>query len=167
MFDYDRENPCSGVLELLIASGVPVDLLLGLRVGDIDAERLRLSFPGQKRLSEARFPREILPLLLKFTDAKGSEEFVFSAQKPARRPLALRTVQKFLARAAEDLRLPKISVQSIRDNFAVYSLMLGGDPGLLMNQMGYRHRRSFRRILSAVPPEQRKFPSPIDRLRSL
>ena len=92
-------------------------------------------------------------------------DFLFSLQVPAHRPMSARTVQKFLARAVADLGFPKISIQALRDNYAVYALRMGGDPHLLMNQMGYRHRRSFRRILAAVPASERKFQSPADLLR--
>lgn len=164
LFDRFRNNACGAALELVFASGARLDLLLRLRVKDIDWEKRVLRLPDSED-SSIRFPDALEPVLAGMSSGKAPMDFVFSAQTPATRPLSLRTVQKFLARTVRDLGFAKISVQSLRDNFAVYSLRLGGDPGLLMSQMGYRHRRSFRRILSAVPPDQRKFPSPIDRLR--
>lgn len=166
LFYHTRGHVCGLMLRLIYASGMRLHEAVRLRVGDLHFERNQILVrnDNDEYSHFTVLARSIEEDLRKAQLGKSEDDYLFSLRSdPAGRdrPVSRRTVQHYLARAVEELGLEKITVQLLRDNFALHLIRKGVDHRRIMELMGYRNVRSFFRYVYCIPESEIDIKSPL------
>ena len=146
LFQGTRNHTCGLMLKLLYMTGIRLNEIVSIRVEDVCFETKRIYLRGRGAKGDAIFlpPRLEMELHREIHGKKGSD-YVFSLREPGRKPISTRTLQHFLTRSATHMRLGKITVQTLRDNFVVGLIEAGVHPAMIARIMGYKNQRALAR----------------------
>ena len=166
LFEGTRMHVCGLMLRLVYGSGLRLQEVTRILVGDIDYERGYVRVRGDRDTvtHTSIFPECLHYDVIRQGQGRKSDSILFSLREEADRrplPVARRTVQHFLSGATARLNLGRITVQTLRDNFAIALLRRGIDPRYVASFMGYRSGRALARYQSACPVDQIRILSPL------
>ncbi|MCB1327234.1 MAG: tyrosine-type recombinase/integrase [Spirochaetales bacterium] len=166
LFDGTRMHVCGLMLRLVYGAGLRLQEVTRILVGDIDHERGYMRVRGDRDLvtHTTIFPDCLRYDVIRQGQGRASDAILFSLREQEGRgplPVARRTVQHFLSGATARLKLGRITVQTLRDNFAIALLRRGIDPRYVASFMGYRSGRALGRYQSACPVDQIRIMSPL------
>lgn len=167
------ENPKHRLLLLLAyGAGLRVSEVVGLRVADIDSDRMTI----RVRQGKGRKDRQVMlsPVLLEelrtYCRWSRPTDWLFPSQR-AGHPLTTRTVQRACHKAAEAAGLTKngrqITVHTLRHSFATHLLEAGTDLRVIQTLLGHRSVRTTQLYTHVSADRLRNIVSPLDRLEGL
>jgi integrase/recombinase XerD len=166
------ENPTHRLLLLVAyAGGLRVSEVVGLRVNDIDSERMVIHV----RQGKGRKDRQVMlsPVLLeelrRYWRRAQPREWLFPGQT-AGRPRTCRSVQRICKKAAEAAGLSegrRISVHTLRHSFATHLLESGTDLRVIQTLLGHSSVRTTTCYTHVSTDRLRSIVSPLDRLEGL
>ena len=157
------------VLLTCYAAGLRISEACGLRVDDIDSQRMILRIRNGKGGKE-RFtllsPR-LLALLRRYWLLDQPKEWLFPGQDPAQ-PIAPDSVRQVFRRACRTAGLEKhCTPHSLRHSFATHLLDAGTDLVLIQALLGHESIRTTSRYTHVSTERLQKTASPLDRLPPL
>jgi len=152
LFSYTKKHPCGAMIRLIYESGIKLSEITKIMIQDIDFENgtIVLRDPFFRKYRETFLPGTMKYEIFRLAHGRGKTEYLFSLRENRRgssRAISSRTVRQFLARAARDLELGEISVQTLRDSYAIHMINSGYDRQIIMKIMGFKHLRSVTRYL--------------------
>jgi len=138
-----------------------------VRVEDAHFEEGRILFRDRRGRPDryARIPAELRYPLEREAHKKNPGESLFSLRRSRDgkcSPVSPRTLQQYLTKAAESLGLGRVTVQNLRDNYALHLLRRGVESGLIVRLMGYRNSRSVQRFKRFIDESDVVVPSPLE-----
>jgi integrase/recombinase XerD len=148
------------------ACGLRISEVVGLRVADIDSQRMVLHVRQGKGRKERLVP--LSPLLLQELRAYWQRyrpaDWLFAGQK-AERPLCIGTVQRAFAKVVRRLRWSKkVSMHTLRHSYATHQLEAGVDVVTLQRLLGHRSLQTTALYLHVSTAQLQRAPSPLDAL---
>lgn len=166
-------NPKHRLLLLLAyGAGLRVSEVVGLRVADIDSDRMTI----RVRQGKGRKDRQVMlsPVLLEELRAYARwsrpTDLLFPGQK-AGRPLTTRTLQRACQKAAEAAGLTRdgrrITMHTLRHSFATHLLEAGTDLRVIQTLLGHRSVSTTQIYTHVSTDRLRSIVSPVDRLEGL
>lgn len=154
------------VLLTIYAAGLRISEAVGLKVTDIDSERMVITV----RQGKGRKDRTVMlsPQLLKALRSYAREvrptHWLFPGRRPDR-PLNPTAVQRSCARARRDAGLTKhATVHTLRHSFATHLLEAGTDLRLIQTLLGHRSVKTTAIYTHVSAQRLHATPSPLDRL---
>ena len=163
LFTNSTDHVCGIMLRLIYGAGLRLNEIVRLRVEDLDFECMTISVQkggGDTRLTI--MPRSLRVPLMREISCKTPDAFVFSLKRNGSAPISPRTLQHYLSQKIRELSTPRITLQSLRETFAVHMLEQGLDARLVRQLMGYAHERSLARYLDYVEELPARLVSPMD-----
>jgi len=156
---------CGLMLRLIYSAGIRLREVVDIRVRDADFAGRRLYISDRGTGGRwVSFPGKLQYLLERETLQKRPQDYLFSlrsARDGSCEPVSKRTLQHFLIRAAEELDLGRITVQTLRDNFVVHLMRQGIDSNKIVSIMGYRNRRPILRYKKYVSEKEIQVRGPL------
>lgn len=145
IFEALRYHVCGLMIRLIFGTGIRLREVIGLRVGDTHCKRKLLEIRERGENYFVSFPEHLQVDMMHAVYGKAPDDYVFSVRrdrfgKPT--PMSGRTLQLVLNRAVRELGLVDVTVQTLRDNFAIRFLQAGGDSKELQAVMGFRNVQS-------------------------
>ena len=146
------------------AAGLRVSEVVGLRVGDIDSQRMVI----QVRQGKGRKDRtvmlstQLLDLLRAYVREVRPGEWLFPGTVPAR-PLTARSLQHACAKASAASGLGKrVTVHTLRHSFATHLLEAGTDLRVIQTLLGHGSVKTTQRYTHVSTLRLRSIRSPLD-----
>jgi len=155
LFEATRSHTCGVMLRLLYSTGIRLSELVRIRVEDILFETRRIRMKDDGVRDEIYFPQGIELELHRQIHRKKGEDFLFSLKDSGKNHISPRTLQHFLSRISAKHSLGKITIQTLRDNFALGLIDSGMDPEIIARMMGYRSQRGLARYRSFIKAVRR------------
>jgi site-specific recombinase XerD len=142
------ENPKHRVLLLVAyAAGLRVSEIVGLRVADIDSDRMTIRVRQGKGKKDrlVMLSPVLLEALRNYCRWARPTHWLFPGQKPGR-PLTCRMLQRVCRRAAQAAGLAtedrRVTVHTLRHSFATHLLEAGTDLRVIQTLLGHRSVRT-------------------------
>ncbi len=167
LFAHTRNHVCGIMLRLVYASGSRLGEVLRVRVQDIDFETYRLLLRRDSEHPDrySVFPRSMKYELMRMAQLKQPGDYLFALRRTHEgrwEQISRRTLQQYITRASQDLGLGRITVQTLRDNFAIHLLRRAIDMRKISELMGFSSLRPIQRYKRFVPDRDIRLPSPLD-----
>lgn len=147
---------------MLYGSGLRLSELLNALVADLDLDRLHLivrQAKGRKDRITLVSPR-LVPQLQRLVGDRPRHTPLFPTRDGT--PWAPRSVQKFVARAAQNARLPhRVTPHSLRHAFATHLLEGGTDLRIIQGLLGHADIRTTTRYTHMSDPARHQVLSPL------
>lgn len=167
------ENPKHRLLLLVAyAAGLRVSEIVGLRVADIDSDRMTI----RVRQGKGKKDRQVMlsPVLLKelraYCRRARPTHWLFPGQKPGR-PLTSRLLQRVCRKAAKAAGLDtggrRVTAHTLRHSFATHLLEAGTDLRVIQTLLGHRSVSTTALYTHVSTDRIRSIVSPLDRLEGL
>lgn len=154
------------LLATTYAAGLRVGEVVGLRVSDIDSQRMVLRIrqgKGRKDRYVMLSPR-LLEILRTYWRATRPREWLFPGH-PATKPMATRSVNRLCWKAVRRARLTKrVTVHTLRHSFATHLLEAGIDVRTIQFLLGHRSLKTTAGYLHLALQTIQATPSPLDLL---
>jgi len=148
------------------SAGLRVSEVVGLKVTDIDADRMQIFIRRAKGKKDrmATLGRYTLQMLLEYTAAYKPENWLFEGStKPE--PLSIRSAQAIFKEAYKKLGLPSsVSFHSLRHSYATHLLENGTDIKYIQELLGHNDIRTTLRYTHVSIKEMQKIESPLDKI---
>ena len=166
---HTRNHTCGIMIKLIYASGFKLNEVIKIRVGDVDftQHQIQLRNGNDSPERKGQFPGSIKYILMREAQKKIKTDYLFSLRlspKGEYKPVSKRTVQNYLANSSVEINLGRITIQTLRDNFAIHLIQKGVDLKRVIEHMGYKNNRSVLRYKKYVPDAEIKIVSPLDDL---
>lgn len=154
------------MLRLIYGAGVRLREITQIRVEDLDFEKgwIRLRDEYDNPAHSTILPHALVSELSREVQGKLPLDLLFGQHrfKSGRFvPISRRTLQQVLTRTAQEICLGRITVQMLRDNFAIHTLQNGADPRLLASIMGYSNIRALVKYNRYIRAGEIRIPSPL------
>jgi len=146
------------------AAGLRVSEVVGLRVGDVDSQRMVIHVRQGKGRKDrmVMLSTQLLALLRVYVRAVRPGEWLFPGAVPAR-PLTVRSLQQACAKAARVSGLQKpVSVHTLRHSFATHLLEAGTDLRAIQTLLGHGSVRTTQRYTHVSTLRLQSIRSPLD-----
>ena len=146
------------------AAGLRVSEVVGLRVGDVDSQRMVIHVRQGKGRKDrmVMLSTQLLALLRAYVRAVRPGEWLFPGAVPAR-PLTVRSLQHACAKAARVSGLQKpVSVHTLRHSFATHLLEAGTDLRAIQTLLGHGSVRTTQRYTHVSTLRLQSIRSPLD-----
>jgi len=146
------------------AAGLRVSEVVGLRVGDVDSQRMVIHVRQGKGRKDrmVMLSTQLLALLRAYVRAVRPGEWLFPGAVPAR-PLTVRSLQQACAKAARVSGLQKpVSVHTLRHSFATHLLEAGTDLRAIQTLLGHGSVRTTQRYTHVSTLRLQSIRSPLD-----
>ncbi len=146
------------------AAGLRVSEVVGLRVCDMDSERMVIHVRQGKGRKDrtVMLSTQLLELLRAYVRAVRPGEWLFPGAVPAR-PLTVRSLQHACAKAARASHLQKpVTVHILRHSFATHLLEAGTDLRAIQTLLGHGSVRTTQRYTHVSTLRLRRIRSPLD-----
>jgi integrase/recombinase XerD len=157
------------ILMTAYAGGLRISEVAGLRVNDIDSQRMVLIVrqgKGRKDRNLMLSPR-LLALLREYWKVARPTEWLFPGEIPGR-PLSVGTVHRICVQAAHAAGLDKhVTVHTLRHSFATHLLEAGTDIRTIQILLGHRNLKTTAVYTHVSPTAVVATESPLDRLGPL
>ena len=152
IFASVHSHPCSLMLRLIYESGIRLQEVIKIRIKDVDFEKMTVFVQENESsiVRSSRIPDTIKYDLMRLAHKRDEEEFIFSLRSMkngSTAPISRRTLQEFLNRISERNGIGRVSIQTLRDSYAIHMIQAGYDLRLIMTQMGLKNIRSMNRYL--------------------
>jgi site-specific recombinase XerD len=146
------------------AAGLRVSEVVGLRVGDVDSQRMVIHVRQGKGRKDrmVMLSTQLLALLREYVGAVRPGEWLFPGAVPAR-PLTVRSLQHACAKAARVSGLQKpVTVHTLRHSFATHLLEAGTDLRAIQTLLGHGSVRTTQRYTHVSTLRLQSIRSPLD-----
>ena len=146
------------------AAGLRVSEVVGLRVGDVDSQRMVIHVRQGKGRKDrmVMLSTQLLALLRVYVRAVRPGEWLFPGAVPAR-PLTVRSLQHACAKAARVSGLQKpVTVHTLRHSFATHLLEAGTDLRAIQTLLGHGSVRTTQRYTHVSTLRLQSIRSPLD-----
>jgi site-specific recombinase XerD len=148
------------------AAGLRVSEVVGLKVSDIDSQRMVIRVcqgKGRKDRYVMLSPR-LLEILRTYWRAKRPSAWLFPGQ-PATKPLVTRSVNRVCRQAVQQAGLTKpATVHTLRHSFATHLLEAGVDVRTIQLLLGHRSLKTTAGYMHLSSQKLHATPSPLDLL---
>lgn len=154
------------MLMLAYGAGLRVSEVVGLRVEDIDSQRMVIRVREGKGRKErlVMLSPVLLEALRRYWRWARPREWLFPGQDP-NRPLSVRSLQKVCERARRVAGLQKrVTVHALRHSFATHLLEAGTDLRLIQELLGHRSLKTTAIYTHVAVHRLAAVASPLDRL---
>ena len=168
LFHGYKTNVYVSILRLIYATGAKMNEILNLRVKDIHFSSLEIDIRDEKErlLRKSVFSESQATELMELVYGRTSSEFVFTVRhtKDGKEtlPISSRSVQLHLNRICQKYSLGKVTIHTLRDNFAIHLLRKGIDCKRLASHMGYRSSQFTERYREYIYANDIRLQSPLD-----
>ena len=153
------------IIATAYAAGLRISEVCGLRLADIDSQRMRIhvrSGKGKKDRS-VMLGESLLALLRQYYQkVRPQGEYLFPGQKP-QRPLSTTAVRQVLRKVIRETGLAKrVTMHTLRHCFATHLLEAGTDTRILQVLLGHSSIRTTLRYTHITDRLVQKLASPLD-----
>ncbi len=166
LFIHTRMHVCGVMLRLTYAAGIRLNEVIRIRVEDMDFQTCFINLRDE---NDCLSHKTILPDSMKYelirqTNLKQKSDYLFSLRRTMGRSsmVSRRTLQHFLSCAARELRMGRVTLQMLRDNFAMHLLEKGVDPRRIQRLMGFKNNRGLSRFSDFIEKLDVKILSPLN-----
>jgi site-specific recombinase XerD len=166
LFAGIRRLKTRALLMTIYATGVRVSELVGLKVADIDSQRMLLRVRQGKGQKDryVMLSLKLLAVLREYWTAHRPTDWLFPGHDPAK-PLNRRVVQTHCRTAARRAGLKKpLSPHALRHAFATHLLEAGTDIRTIQALLGHRSLRTTALYTYVSPEKVQSTRSPLDAL---
>jgi len=168
IFEAIRSVKYKAIIATAYAAGLRISEVCGLRIVDIDSQRMRIHV----RLGKGKKDRyvmlgESLLVLLRqyYKAARPQGEYLFPGQKP-HRPICTTSVSQVLRRVIRETGLTKrVTMHTLRHCFATHLLEAGTDIRILQFLLGHSSIRTTLRYTHITDRLFQKLVSPLDMIQ--
>ncbi len=168
LFHNHKTNVYVSILRLIYASGAKMNEILNLRIKDIHFSSLEIDIRDKKEnlIRKSIFSENQAMELMDIVCTRIPSEFVFTVRhtKDGKEtlPISSRSVQLHLSKICQKYRLGKVTIHTLRDNFAIRLLQKGIDSKRIALHMGYRSSQFTERYREYMYASNIRLPSPLD-----
>lgn len=155
------------ILHTVYAAGMRVSEVVGLRVRDIDSQRMVIHVQKGKGAKDryVMLSPTLLELLRVYWKAYRPTDWLFFPRTDRSRALSVRAVQIMCGRAREKAGIAKeLSVHTLRHSFATHLLEAGSDLRIIQTLLGHRNIQTTTRYLHVSTERLSATVSPLDLL---
>jgi integrase/recombinase XerD len=160
-----RSVKYKAIIATAYAAGLRISEVCGLRLADIDSQRMRIHVrEGKGKKDRLVMLGESLLALLRqyYQEVRPPGEYLFSGQKP-QRPISTTAVRKVLRKVIRETGLAKkVTMHTLRHCFATHLLEAGTDTRILQVLLGHSSIRTTLRYTHITDRLVQKLVSPLD-----
>jgi integrase/recombinase XerD len=165
IFAAIRSVKHKAIIATAYAAGLRISEVCGLRIADIDSQRMRIHVHAGKGKKDryVMLAESLLDLLRQYYQkARPQGEYLFPGYNP-QRPICTTAVSKVLQKVVRQLGLTKkVSMHTLRHCFATHLLERGTDIRILQVLLGHSSIRTTLRYTHVTDPLVQKLVSPLD-----
>jgi integrase/recombinase XerD len=160
-----RSVKYKAIVATAYAAGLRISEVCGLRLADIDSQRMRIHVRAGKGKKDrlVMLGESLLALLRQYyQEVRPPGEYLFSGQKP-QRPISTTAVRKVLRKVIRETGLAKkVTMHTLRHCFATHLLEAGTDTRILQVLLGHSSIRTTLRYTHITDRLVQKLVSPLD-----
>jgi integrase/recombinase XerD len=160
-----RSVKYKAIIATAYAAGLRISEVCGLRLADIDSQRMRIHVRSGKGKKDrlVMLGESLLALLRQYyQEVRPPGEYLFSGQKP-QRPISTTAVRKVLRKVIRETGLAKkVTMHTLRHCFATHLLEAGTDTRILQVLLGHSSIRTTLRYTHITDRLVQKLVSPLD-----
>jgi integrase/recombinase XerD len=160
-----RSVKYKAIIATAYAAGLRISEVCGLRLADIDSQRMRIHVRAGKGKKDrlVMLGESLLALLRQYyQEVRPPGEYLFSGQKP-QRPISTTAVRKVLRKVIRETGLAKkVTMHTLRHCFATHLLEAGTDTRILQVLLGHSSIRTTLRYTHITDRLVQKLVSPLD-----
>ncbi len=168
IFESIRSVKYKAIITTAYAAGLRVSEVCGLRIADIDSQRMRIHVRAGKGKKDryVMLGESLLALLRQYYKAARPQgEYLFPGQKP-NRPLCTTSVIRVLRRVIRETGLTKrVTMHTLRHCFATHLLEAGTDIRILQVLLGHSSISTTLRYTHITDRLFQKLVSPMDMIQ--
>ena len=168
IFESIRSVKYKAIITTAYAAGLRVSEVCGLRIADIDSQRMRIHVRAGKGKKDryVMLGESLLALLRQYYKAARPQgEYLFPGQKP-HRPLCTTSVIRVLRRVIRETGLTKrVTMHTLRHCFATHLLEAGTDIRILQVLLGHSSISTTLRYTHITDRLFQKLVSPMDMIQ--
>ena len=160
-----RSVKYKAIIATAYAAGLRISEVCGLRLADIDSQRMRLHVRSGKGKKDryVMLGESLLALLRQYyQEVRPKGEYLFPGQKP-QRPISTTAVRQVLRKVIRETGLTKrVTMHTLRHCFATHLLEAGTDTRILQVLLGHSSIRTTLRYTHITDRLVQKLVSPLD-----
>jgi integrase/recombinase XerD len=165
IFGAIRSVKHKAIIATAYAAGLRISEVCGLRIADIDSQRMRIHVRAGKGKKDryVMLAESLLDLLRQYYQkARPKGEYLFPGHNP-QRPICTTVVSQVLRKVVRQTGLSKkISMHTLRHCFATHLLEQGTDIRIIQVLLGHSSIRTTLRYTHVTDPLVQKLVSPLD-----
>jgi len=165
IFAAIRSVKHKAIIATAYAAGLRISEVCGLRIADIDSQRMRIHVRSGKGKKDryVMLAESLLDLLRQYyRKARPQGEYLFPGYKP-HRPICTTAVRQVLRKVIQETGLTKkVTMHTLRHCFATHLLERGTDIRILQVLLGHSSIRTTLRYTHVTDPLVQKLLSPLD-----
>lgn len=165
LFDVTGNDKHRLMLQLCYGMGLRVSEVVGLRIADIDSQRMLVHVQSGKGKKDryVPLPETILPQLRNYYKLFRPQTFLFEGQFGGQ--YAVRSVQAVFHQAMKKAKIrKKIGIHGLRHSYATHLLEYGTDMSFIQKLLGHNDIKTTEVYAKVANTHLAKVKSPLDRM---